>query len=622
MRGGSHPDRATLEPAPPMRWAALLHMHPAIPIFLLALTLRVVYFVQGLDNPLLHLPILDEAYYVELGRAIAGGHWLGENRAFFMDPLYGYVLALFFLVFGDDLLPVRIFQILLDSLTAVLVYHLAAALWGRRAGVVSGVLYAVYKVAFFYPLLILKTTLSTGALLLFTLGALHVSRSRRAVHWFFLGTAGGALVHLQAGWGLMLPLTAVFYWLVERPGLYRWANHAALFAAGAVLILSAGAVRNYAATGQWIWLNTQSGRLLYSSNNPENLSGRYGVPSFSRLHPEESEADFHREAENRVGGRLTPIEVSAYWRKKTLDFLTANPMAALTLVKNKIKETLADYEIPNNHSFYLAARFSELAQWPLPGFALILGLGVPGLVLGLAANRRAGWLLPALLSVVTTIVLFYTSSRFRMPAVPLLIIAAGGAVERLLHWIKKKEGLKIIVLLTISASLFFSSLALSDHRESGTEEFFLAKAYWSLSSHKAAEEEALRGAKRFPDQARFPAMLGMVALSESRYADAVRYSMAALEIEPGHADAHHNAGLAYLLMGRPQDAVHAVERALALQPNGRYFYTLAKANEALGRGEEALRLYAEYLMRSKPSDPFRKDAEDSMASLKGARTEP
>lgn len=602
-----------------IRTTAAGRIHFSVPIFLLALTLRAVYFFQSMDNPLLYFPVLDEAYYIDLGKAISGGHWIGENGAFFMDPLYGYFLAPFFSLFREPLLPIRVFQMVLDSLSAVLVYRIGTELWNEKAGIAAGILYAIYKVAFFHSLLILKTTLTIFLVLFFFFWLLRLVHNRRTGQWFLIGITGGLIVYLHAHWLLMLPLAAIAYGLIEKPGFLSFARNAALFAAGAALVFSASAIRNYGVTGEWIWLNTQSGRLFYSSNNPENLSGRYNVPSFSRPHPEDSETDFHREAERRLGVRLTATEVSGYWREKTLEFLRENPRAALVLIKNKLKETVADYEIPDTHSFYAAARFAELAQWPMPTFSFVLGLGLPGLVLGLASGRRTWWLLAPLLSVGITICLFYSSSRFRMPAVPFLMIGAGIFVERLYEWIGMAKGLRLIVMLLISAVIFTSSAVLSEPRESGTGEFLLAKAYWGERKYREAEREALEGVKRFPGQARFPALLGMVALSEERYEDAIRHNLSALEIEHGYADAFHNLGLAYLLSGRAEEAAKAVETALSLSPNARYLFTLAKARETNGNRVEAAKLYGEYLRRSKASDPYRKDAEKSRSLLQQSR---
>ena len=145
------------EPCDSRRWLVY--------ICLFGLALRIVHLVASADNPLLYMPVLDERYYVGLGRAIAGGKWLGEDGLFFMDPLYGYFLGGLFFLFGDNLTTVRLIQIGLDSLNILLIYGIGARVHTRRSGILAAFLYALYPVAFFYSLLILKTTLTLTMLL-------------------------------------------------------------------------------------------------------------------------------------------------------------------------------------------------------------------------------------------------------------------------------------------------------------------------------------------------------------------------------------------------------------------------------------------------------------------------
>jgi hypothetical protein len=192
-------------------------------------------------------------------------------------------------------------------------------------------------------------------LLLFLLALLRVIDKGRSGRWFLLGLSAALMVHLQANFMLLAPLTIFFYWLPARPRHLKRFRHSLLFLGGFVALLSLGALRNYWVSGELIWLNTQSGRLLYSCNNPENLTGRYNVPAFSRAHPEDSERDVHKEAEARLGRRLGVKEVSGYWTGMTLRFLADNPQAVMVLLKNKMQGTIADYEIPDIHSFDQAA---------------------------------------------------------------------------------------------------------------------------------------------------------------------------------------------------------------------------------------------------------------------------
>ncbi|PKN29543.1 MAG: hypothetical protein CVU64_07620 [Deltaproteobacteria bacterium HGW-Deltaproteobacteria-21] len=590
-------------------------------IFLLALALRAGYYIRSGENPLLNFPVLDESYYIDLGHRIASGSWVGEDRVFFMDPLYGYLLGLVFAVFGHGLESVRILQIVLDSANAVMILFIGSRVWNLKAGIAAGLLYATYKVSFFYSLLILKTTCSIALLLLFVISLLHVVRAGRAAPWFFLGLLAALMVYLHANLLVLVPMTVLLYWFLEKPKISSLMVHGVCFLGAMAVIFSVGAYRNYRVSGEWVWLNTQSGRLLYSSNNPHNLTGRYNVPAFARPHPEESERDFHKEAERRTGKPLGARAVSSYWTGQTWNFLKHHPQVIPTLLKNKVLGTVSDYEVPVNHSFDLSARIAGVDQWPLPTFAFILALGIPGLALGLLRRKEILWLIMPILAVLITVVLFYTSSRFRMPAVPFLIIGCGIGMDRFLHWIRRKEILKPLALLLTFFFLYTFSIHGPRPMSTGTEQFYLAKAYWSHGKYPEAKEQAWKGAEKFPDQARFPVLLGMIALSEERYEEAVLHNLSAHDIDPMNADALHNLGLSYLLTGRGEEAVTTIESAIALSPEeARYFFTLAKAKEAIGKKNEAASLYGEYLKRSKPSDPYRRKAEESISLLE--RTEP
>lgn len=586
-----------------------------LPIFFLAFSLRMLHYLQSGENPMLNYPVLDESYYMDFGRRVASGLWIGEERAFFMDPLYGYFLGILFLLFGESLVPVRILQILLDSGSAVLVCSLGTRYWNRTAGITAGLLYAFYKVAFFYTLLLLKTTLTIHLSLLFIFALRPVMRGGRPAWWFLLGCMAGILVFVQADLLLFLPVTVVLYGWAEKPGWPVFLRHSLVFIGGALVILLLAGQRNYRVTGEFLLLNTQSGRLLYSSNRADNLTGRYNVPPFARAHPEESEADFHREAERRVGRSMSAGEVSRYWAGETWTFLKNHPEAVPVLWKNKMKGTLADYEIPVNHSYALASRFSAVTRWPMPTFALVFALGIPGLTVGLVGRRETVWLLLPVLTALCTVTLFYAASRFRMIAVPVLAIGAGIWADRVLTWGRSNQILKVGAVCLVSGGLFWGSIHLSQPMATGTEEFYLAKAYWSQGRYREAEKVALDGMERFPDQARFALLCGMVALSEKRYDEAIRYNHIALQKNPNEADAFHNLGLALMLTGKHEEAVHVLQRALSVVFNPRYLFSLGKAYEGAGNREGALQCYRIFLATSRGDDPYRGAASERAAAL-------
>ncbi|VAX25348.1 hypothetical protein MNBD_NITROSPINAE03-1285 [hydrothermal vent metagenome] len=595
------------------------HRFHLIILFLGALSLRLVYFVQSGANPLLYTPVLDETYYINLGKIIAGGFWMGEDRLFFMDPLYGYFLGAVFYCFGDNLTTVRLLQILLDSFNVVLIYMIGEKVWSRPAGVMAAVFYATYKVSFYYTLLILKTTGTITLSLLFTLTAIGAAKRGRKIDWFMLGLLAGALTYFRANLLLMAPLAVMAYWFVERPRFFqKLLPNGALLAAGLLAVLSIGALRNYMVSGEVVFLNTQTGRLLYSSNNPENLTGRYFTPSFSRRNAEDSETDFHKESERRLGKKLSAKQVSGYWVGQTIDYLRENPGAVFTLLYAKIKATVGDYEIPNNFSSDIAERFSSLAKAPLPTFAFAFALGIPGLALGLAGNRKVAWALLPLITSLVTILIFYTSSRFRIPAVPSLLIGSGIFAVIVYDWMKKREAVKAVSLIAVSIAFAAISLLASNPQPTGDGKYFLARAYWRIGALEQASAVSNDSAIRFSRDSRFQMLLGMIALSENRMEDAINRNLLALKINPSDADAHHNLGLAYHAMGRNDEAVESLKKAYLVNPRPKSLYALARVYDQTGDKDDAISMYRRYLSTSRREDPLREKAGKRIEQLKGA----
>jgi len=584
-------------------------------IFFVAIALRLAHFSLSVDNPLLYMPVLDEKYYVDLGKTISGGQLTGENRVFFMDPLYGYFLGAVFFFLGDNLTTVRLIQIVIDTFNVVLIYVIGTRIWKREAGLVAAFSYAVYPVAFFYSLLILKTTLCISMLLFFTLFLIYALEKKSGLSWYGLGLFVALITYLRGNMVLLVPLVIFFIPIYQRNGWRNFARDSALLILGFISLLSVGVFRNFSVSGEFTVLNSQAGRLLYSCNNSENLTGRYNVPAFARPNPVDSEVDFHREAEARAGTSLGSGEVSRYWMMETFRFFCKNPETIPRLLYNKIKGTVGNCEIANNHSFYTASLFSPLLKWPPVPFVFVFAFGFTGLVLGIRRERKVAVLLIPLLTVLITILVFYTSSRFRMPAVPFLLIAAGIAFSILHEWVRKRDAVKVLLVLLCIGISGFLSLSVSCPKASGTETFLLAKAYWRQKDYENAKGFAFKGANDFPTQARFHVLLGIIAFSNNQPDEAFQHNQKAIRLDPKNVDALHNMGLVYLETKRPREAILWFRKALALAERPDILFHLAMACEEKGDKKMAAGNYQRYLETAKSADPFRDQAKQKLSAL-------
>jgi len=128
---------------------------------LLAATLatKAAVLAQIGSHPLLQpLGDTDSGVYARLASRIAGGDVLlrGEGAVpYFVSPLYAYFLA----ATGPSFSLARVVQILLGTAAVALVFLTARRLFGERAALVAGVLYAFTGVVTFHEVLILQAAL-------------------------------------------------------------------------------------------------------------------------------------------------------------------------------------------------------------------------------------------------------------------------------------------------------------------------------------------------------------------------------------------------------------------------------------------------------------------------------
>ncbi|MEW6219646.1 MAG: glycosyltransferase family 39 protein [Thermodesulfobacteriota bacterium] len=584
-------------------------------IFLVAVGLRSLTLAQSADNPLLYSLDLDEAYYLDLGRRIAAGAWWGEDRAFFMDPLYGYLLGGVFRLLGDNLTIVRLLQIVLDASNVLLLAAVGNRLGWRRAGLLAAGLYALYKPAFIHPLFLLKTTLSVHGLLVFLLLALKTVAENRKPHWLGLGILAGLLALLRANLILVLPLTVLAGLLLERPLDRRRLAGLALLVAGCLAVLAVSGGRNLWQGGEFVALTTQGGRLFFSSNNASNTSGRYGVPAFAGLTPERAETDFQEEAERRTGQAMTPGEVSRYWLAMALRDLTGQPSVVPVLLANKLRHSVADFEVPVNQSFEVAARFAAVLRWPLPTFAIAFAGGVPGLFLGCRRQPRTAWLLVPVAVALGTSLLFYASGQFRLPAVPALLLGTGISLDLLAHWLQERRWLPAAVLTAAGLGLLALSLGLGRPAPTIFEEILLARGYWGLHDLDRTRTIATRASATYPDRAEMPILLGLIALAEGDPQAAIRHNQEALRRDPRSDTAWHHLGVALLDNGQPAAAYPALQQALHLRPDGKKLYNLGRTLAALGQAQAAGEAFRRSFALLRGGDPLRPEVEAALLAL-------
>lgn len=368
--------------APPAGWTIFWrdHARAAVALFALALVVRVSLLVQISRTPFWEVRNIDSDAYHQWALRIAGGHWL-PAESFYQSPFYAYVLAVLYTLFGAGSWAPRVVQVVVGSLSAVLVYAIATRLFGRRVGWIAGAGLALYgpivleEITFSKTTLLVATSLAGFALYLFEVPRGRVGGILAAGALFGVSVVG------VGQW--LLPFLALIAWvpmLAERLSPEQRRRATAAFAAGGLAVILPVVAWNSAKGGGFMLTSGDAGLNLYIGNN-ERASGLPAKPIGLRDVPQFEEADARGLAESDVRHRLGAAEVSRYWSGRAVDWIVRHPVDWLRLLGQKLITLWNAFEIPDNYHYAFIRRHFLPLLVPLLTFALVAPLALVGLAM-------------------------------------------------------------------------------------------------------------------------------------------------------------------------------------------------------------------------------------------------
>ena len=556
---------ATTGPPPAAAPAGAFERVLAAPWFLpatlgLAAVLRLAHVLSLRGTPFFDTLTLDPRAYDEWAVRIAAGDWRGPG-AFFVDPLYAYVLGVLYAVFGRSLLLVRVLQAGLGVATCALTARLGRRALGSPAlGNLAGLVMALYVPAVHYD----ATVEKTGVALFLLVAALVVyfEESPRAP------AAAGALLGLAAlargSLLVLLPLGAAALW--RAPG--GSPRRAALFAGAALAVVSLATIHNAAAGGGFVLTTANAGQNLFIGQHVGNADGAYTPPAFVRPDPRYEEADFRAEAERRAGRPLTASEVSRFWGASALEEMAAAPRATLLRTWRKLRLLVHDWETPDNDDVALVAAYAPLLRLPFVRMGTLFPLALLGGIVWWRRRREVRLLAGAALACAGTLLVFFVLGRLRMVLVPIAaVLAAGGvgwAVERVRARDWRRAGAAAALLLAAALAAYTEPDWIAHARRSG-----LATAFNNLGAQRVEAGDVEGGIAAYEraiaiDDATVIASLralGDLYLARGDFARAEARMTRVLALKP-------DSPLAKQALGRLAAALQA--RSRALRDEGRF----------------------------------------------------
>ena len=516
---------------------------------------------------------LDAAYYYHLAQRVgAGDVWLlrpdgffGETvPAFFVSPLYVYVLAFFLKVGGGSVETARFAQMLLGTIGVGLIALAARRWYGVAAGWWAGALAGAFGLFTFFELLIVPAAIEPflAALDVYLLTR-AIQADRRPLLWWAAAGAALGLHALNRPPMLIVIAGLALFLAVRRPprALGRLAP-LAVFTLGALVVIAPVTIRNFRATGRVVLISSPAGLNFLIGNGPE-ADGLFvtamGVTPGVRAHW----LDAIQVVKTAYGRDVAAPEVSGFYWHRALDWIREHPGAEASLLARKTWYTLSAGFLPVNHSYPFFARdLGGPLAWLVVGPALVVPLGLVGLFV--ARPRRDGywiWAAYAPLAILSVVV-FYVAARYRLPYQVALCAAAGGLIAWAIDAVRARR---------------WTSLAVP----AGAVAVAAVIVIWPTRLNDGRGEEQVR--------------MGLLEIQADRFAEGEAWIVRAAANHNLPDIVHMRAGQIYELRNQPGPAVTHYRKALALNPNepalhyslGRALYKERKDAEAVASLERA-----------------------------------
>ena len=607
---------------------SLRDLAPAVYVFGAVFLLRLIVLVRLTESPFLLPAQGDMHFYNEWAERILRGEWT-DYRAFYGLPLYAYLLAGLYSIFGMNPFVPGVLQACLEGGTAVLLFKIGQRAFvlrqssghpaptdgvaidragsGSVVGALAAVGWAFYLPAQSYSVILMPTAWLVFVFWFVVWQVLRRDERPRA-RWFFLvGLLIGVTAMGIATVLFLLPFivcAAAVRWLPGERALSR-AIHTAtatlLLAGGVGLGTSPAWLHNRFVARDPVFLSAHSGVNLWIGNNP----GANGYPRFPpglRAGQQAMLKDSITGAETAAGRPLKRSEVSAFWTGKANAYIADDPGRWLKLLGVKVANFWNSFQY-DDISVITSLREQGVT---LPGwrFGVVAAFAVAGIVLACGRFPASRWVLAAVLLHMASLLSVFVTERYRLAAVPGLLLFAGFAIYQLWAALARAHYSRAIVCVALAVA---ASLLVSFRR---TEAELWALDPYNSGLH-ALEAGRLDSAERklnlarayVPHNAELIFALGNLEVARGNLAAAKAWYAQTIALNPRHEGVFNNLAVLALQEGRPQEALELLERAVAIEPeDAKTQYLLAQAAFDLGDRERALAA-VDVALRSRPEQP-------------------
>jgi 4-amino-4-deoxy-L-arabinose transferase-like glycosyltransferase len=285
-------------------------------------------------------------------------------------PGYPILLSFIYRLAPDSDTATQLFQMILDSLSVVIIVLIAFDLFPAAVGVIAGLLAALAPQFSWNSILLLPDSLAALPILL---AVLLITRTRRQtnapidrssiVSILAAGALIGVSCWLRANSLLLAPFLALSFLFIRKRGARL--RPALMLVFGAFLIISSLTIRNAAVYGKFIPVSLGAGQTLIEGIADYNTDGSLGLPQTDmELIHGEAESSHRPDYANSL---FTPdgIERDRARLARGFAVIRAHPIWFFSVMLRRAASMLRLERTPLRLAAVDSASWQRLFQWPL-----------------------------------------------------------------------------------------------------------------------------------------------------------------------------------------------------------------------------------------------------------------
>ena len=367
-------------------------------VFLLSLLIRILFIV--LFRFEIRIEEGDQLGYDNFALQMLGGfNWLAVPTSI-RPPGYPAFLAGIYWIFGHNYDAVRFIQVIISSVSVLLIFYLAREIFGRKIAFLSALWSAFYPFFSRYVELILRETLSVFLMLLLVISLHRVYRKSNFKNLILSVIPFTLLVHTNAKYLFYLPFIFVWMWVTCSGKRIAVMNYAVFF----ILLLATmvpWTVRNYVAYDRFVLINAHCwDRKIPAASGRVRLFAR----GIERTVKGGEDSDYHKGLMKNLKSRTETLSLAfskvfwqfeRFWR---ICRFKGGPDPALgglfnkkwALIHNLARIVFLGSLLP----FFLVGLVQCVRKWYLPSFVFIFPIIAHTTIHSLLHGGRPRYRLP------------------------------------------------------------------------------------------------------------------------------------------------------------------------------------------------------------------------------------